>query len=68
MTKQDMIDLLVGKAVRYLQAKNTEYKFYPLVGEIELIVERNIHYESYDMGTMQDELYDYCDKLVKGVE
>ena len=63
MTRADMIDLLIGKAVRYLQAKNIDYKFYPLVNKIELIVDKNIQYESYNMGAMQDELYSYLDSL-----
>lgn len=63
MTREDMIDLLLGKAVRYLQAKNIEYKFYPLVNKIELIVDKNIQYESYNMGAMQDDLYGYLESL-----
>lgn len=63
MTKQDIKDLLLGKAVRYLVAKNIEYKFWGLVEKIELIVEKNIQYESYNMGAMQDELYEYIESL-----
>lgn len=63
MTKQDMKDLLLGKAIRYLVAKNIEYKFWRLVEQIEYIVENNIQYESYNMGAMQGELYEYCEGL-----
>ena len=63
MTREDMIDLLLGKAIRYLQSRNIEYKFYPLVNKIELIVDSNIQYESYNMGAMQDELYKYVEGL-----
>ena len=63
MTKQDMEDLLLGKAIRYLVAKNIEYRFWTLVEKINLIVDENIQYESYNMGAMQDELYEYCQSL-----
>ena len=68
MTKQDIKDLLLGKAVRYLVAKNIEYKFWRLVEKIELIVAENIEYESYNMGAMQDALYEYCDNLKENEE
>ena len=66
MTKQDIKDLLLGKAVRYLVAKNIEYKFWPLVGKIEFIVADGVQYEAYYMGEMEDALYEYCDSLKEG--
>lgn len=66
MTKQDMKDLLLGKAVSYLMAKNINYSFWKLVEKIELIVTENIEYESYNMGAMQDALYEYCENLKAG--
>lgn len=62
MTKEDMKDLLLGKAIRYLENKN--FKYWELIEKINLIVESNIQYESYDMYTMQRELYKY----VKGLK
>lgn len=65
MTKEDMKDLLLGKAIRHLEGKN--FKYWGLIHEIECIVENNIQYESYDMDSMEKELYKYC-KLLKEVK
>ena len=61
MTKEDMKDLLLGKAIRYLENKN--FKYWELISKINSIVENNIQYESYDMDSMQHELYIYVKEL-----
>lgn len=61
MTKEDMKDLLLGKAIRYLENKN--FKYWELISKINSIVENNIQYESYDMDAMQHELYIYVKEL-----
>ena len=62
MTKDDMKDLLLGKAVRYLENKG--FKYWELVSKINSIVDNHIQYESYDMDGMQRDLYKY----VKGLK
>ena len=58
MEKQDIKDLLLGKAVRYFE--NKDFKFWELLNKIEYIVNKNIQYESFDLEEMKKELYDYC--------
>lgn len=63
MEKQDIKDLLLGKALRYLRNENIE--FWDLVLNIEFIVENNLNYECYDLETMKKELFAYCKQIKK---
>lgn len=64
MEKQDIKDLLLGKAVRYFE--NKDFKFWKLLNKIEYIVNNNIQYESFDLEEMEKKLYDYCKKVKYG--
>lgn len=57
MEKRDIKDLLLGRAVRFLEGQNV--KFWILLNKIDLIVESNIQYESYNFENMEKELYKY---------
>ena len=63
MEKRDMKDLLLGRAIRFLEGQNI--KFWVLVGKIDIIVENNIQYESYNFDNMEKELYEYLVKEYK---
>lgn len=58
----DLTDLLLGKAIRYFKSKNVDFKYYDLLREIDLIVDNNIQYESYDLESMIKDLWKYCIK------
>lgn len=57
MEKRDIKDLLLGRAVRFLEGQNI--KFWVLLNKIDFIVESNIQYESYNFEKMEKELYKY---------
>lgn len=65
MSKEDLKDLLLGKAIRYLKMKSINFDYYKLLNEVNLIYENNVSYESYNLDNMIKDLWNYCSNIEK---
>lgn len=65
MSKEDLKDLLLGKAIRYLKMKSINFDYYKLLNEVNLIYENNVSYESYNLDNMIKDLSNYCVNIEK---